>query len=279
MNNIVKYEVGGNEITLTPDVVKKYLVSGKGNVTDKELMMFFALCKMQKLNPFLREVYLIKYSDSSPATTVTGKETFLKRAARNPKYKGHETFISDDGKKATAKVYLEGYQVPITVQVDYDEYVGLKDEYANSAKTGKKIPNDIWKNKPKTMLKKVALVQALREAFPEDLGGMYSQEEINTVTHTLDTSPVEMTQGQPEPKPSALETMAEEAGEVKEPEKIEQDQPIVHKLTESQKQVLDGIPEEFRDPAMKELKIKKSIELLTDAECKKIMDKANELAT
>lgn len=181
MNELVSYMTdGGSKVELSPAIIRNYLVSGNGKVTDQEVMMFLKLCQFQKLNPFLREVYIIKYGDKFPATTVTGKETFLKRAMRNPKYEGHTTGISEDGKLAWAEVYLEGYQVPIKCEVDYDEYVGLKD--------GK--PNKMWASKPRTMLKKVALVQALREAFPEDLGGLYSQEEINTVTVELPTTPV-----------------------------------------------------------------------------------------
>ena len=38
--------------------------------------------------------------------------------------------------------------------------------------------NGQWSRKPATMIRKVALTQALREAFPEDLGGMYASEEM-----------------------------------------------------------------------------------------------------
>ena len=39
------YEAGGSQITLTPDIVRKYLVSGSGNVTDQEIAMFISLCR------------------------------------------------------------------------------------------------------------------------------------------------------------------------------------------------------------------------------------------
>ena len=39
--------------------------------------------------------------------------------------------------------------------------------------------NSQWKSKPATMIRKVAVVQALREAFPEDFGGLYSEEELS----------------------------------------------------------------------------------------------------
>ena len=72
---------------LTADTVKNYLVSGNGNVTDQEVLMFIELCKAQHLNPFIREAYLIKFG-SSPANIVVGKDVFVKRAHRNPDYEG-----------------------------------------------------------------------------------------------------------------------------------------------------------------------------------------------
>jgi phage recombination protein Bet len=208
-NAIVKYMTdGGGQVELSPDIIRNYLVSGNGEISDQEVMMFLKLCQYQKLNPFLREVYIIKFGDF-PATTVTGKETFLKRAMRNPKYEGHTTGISEDGKEAWAEVYLDGYQVPIKCEVDYDEYVGLKN--------GK--PNKMWESKPKTMLKKVALVQALREAFPEDLGGLYSQEEINSVSVELPTTPVKPAVQKTQSKSSQKQTTSKK----KEPEGEEQE--------------------------------------------------------
>lgn len=163
---------GGDEITLSPQIVKQYLVSGDASkVSDQEIMMFMALCKFQKLNPFLREAYIIKYG-TAPATIVTGKEAFLKRAKRNPKYQGHRTGINDDSTIAWAEVYVEGYLHPIRCEVDYEEYAGRKRDGSIT---------EMWEKKKRTMLKKVALVQSLREAFPDDFGGMYSEDELSVV--------------------------------------------------------------------------------------------------
>ena len=179
--------MGGEIVKLTPNMIKMYLVRGNGNVTDQEVMMFLNLCKFQHLNPFLNEAYLIKFGNQ-PATIVTGKEAITKRAMRNETYEGQQAGVviyHEDtreleyrsgsmvmqGEKLVggwAKVYVKGYQNPIEAVVGYDEYVGLKD--------GK--PNQQWARKPGTMIRKVALVQALREAFPEDLGGMYDSSEM-----------------------------------------------------------------------------------------------------
>lgn len=180
---IVKYQtMTGKQVTLSPAIIRKYLVSGDGVITDQEIMMFLALCKYQNLNPFLREAYLIKYGKER-ATIVVGKETFLKRAVKNPKYRGHKTGISEDGNTAWAEVYVEGYQTPIRCEVDYDEYVG---------RTKDGVVNKIWRIKKKTLLKKVALVQSLREAFPEDFGGMYSPEEISIIQTDLPDKSIEL---------------------------------------------------------------------------------------
>ena len=193
MNEIIKYEDHqGNHVVLSFETVRKYLVNGQGNVTDQEIVMFLELCKYKKLNPFLREAYLIKYSDNQPANIVVSYEVFIKYASRHPKFRGFQADveISKDGRtplKAWCEVYIEGYQVPIKSEVYYQEYVGKK----YNPRTGKYEVNRMWREKPITMLKKVAISQALRWAFPEELGGMYTVDEINTVDpDTVSTTPI-----------------------------------------------------------------------------------------
>lgn len=185
--SVVEYESGGQMVKLSPKMIRSYLVSGGGNVTDQEVMMFLSLCKFQHLNPFLREAYLIKFG-SSPATMVVGKDVFTKRARRNPDYAGKKagiTVLDENGnlidREGTlvlkgetlvggwAKVYIKGYEAPEYAAVSFDEYAGRK---ANGEL------NNQWATKPATMIRKVALVQALREAFPEEMGGMYAPEEV-----------------------------------------------------------------------------------------------------
>jgi phage recombination protein Bet len=195
----VKYDVNGQEIKLSPAIIKKYLVSGGGNVSDEEVMMFLSLCKFQKLNPFLREAYLIKYGNEA-ATIVTGKEVFTKRANRNDGYDGHEAGIivlSKDGQAIErggtfklpdekivggwATVHIKNHKVPIKISVSFDEYVGLKKDGS---------VNSQWTKKPATMIRKVALVQALREAFPEDFQGLYAAEEREIDESILSAEPI-----------------------------------------------------------------------------------------
>ena len=72
-NKVVEYDCNGQMVKLSPNIVRNYLVNGSGAVTDQEVAMFLNLCKYQRLNPFLKEAYLVKYGNQ-PATIVTGKE-------------------------------------------------------------------------------------------------------------------------------------------------------------------------------------------------------------
>lgn len=207
---VIKYDSNGTEIKLSPSIVKNYLVNGNGAVTNQEVVMFLNLCKAQRLNPFLREAYLIKFG-SQPATIVTGKEVFTKRARRNKDFAGYEAGIivqEESGELeyrsgtlhlenehivgGWAKVHIRGYECPVESSVSFDEYCLKKDGH----------PASNWASKPGTMIRKVALVQALREAFPEDLQGMYSAEESETVIDSaiqLDEMPVSEAPIEPEP--------------------------------------------------------------------------------
>ena len=60
----VVYEVDGQQIKLTPKIVQDYIVGTNAQITMPEFKMFTELCKVRGLNPFLREAYLIKYSNS-----------------------------------------------------------------------------------------------------------------------------------------------------------------------------------------------------------------------
>lgn len=193
------YLANGEEVKLSAAMVKKYLVSGDASaVTDQEVMMFLTLCKYQHLNPFLREAYLIKYGNS-PATIVTGKDTYTKRAAKNPNYKGKEagiivinlkgeieqregTFALKDEQivGGWARIYAKDRE-PELYTVSFDEYAGRKKDGSL---------NSQWATKPATMIRKVAVVQGLRECFPEDFEGLYSPEEMATANPNVDVNEI-----------------------------------------------------------------------------------------
>ena len=172
---------------LTADTVRNYLVSGGGNVTDQEVVMFLELCKAQKLNPFVKDAYLIKYGNQA-AQIVTGKDVFIKRAYENPNFDGMRAgvvILKKDGsleyREGSLKlanetlvggwceVYLKDKRCPAKAVVSFDEYAGRK---ANGQL------NSMWANKGATMIRKVAQSQVLREAFPSEFRGCYQKEEL-----------------------------------------------------------------------------------------------------
>lgn len=189
---VTKYMANGMEVTLTPGTVKNYLVSGdKDRVSDQEVAMFINLCRFTGLNPWLREAYCIKYGNE-PATLVVGKDAYFKRAESNENYDGMEAGIIVQQEETEEIIYRQG-----TLKLDGEKLVGgyaevfrkdrghsfrievAFDEYAGRKKDGSL--NSQWSKKPATMIRKVAVVQALREAFPKTFAGMYVAEEVGAV--------------------------------------------------------------------------------------------------
>lgn len=189
----IEYEVNGNEVKLSGNMVAQYLTRGNGNVSEQEIVMFMQLCKFQKLNPFLNEAYLIKFG-SQPAQIIVSKEAFMKRAETHSQYNGLEAGIIVERKDELievegavklksdvliggwAKVYRKDRERPISVRLSLSEFS------KNQA---------TWKDMPLNMIRKTAIVNALREAFPDNVGALYTEEE-SSVSETL--KPVEEVQ-------------------------------------------------------------------------------------
>lgn len=175
----VRYESSGQEIKLNPAIVRNYLTNGNEDVSQQEVMMFISLCKYQQLNPFLKEAYLVKFK-GAPAQIITSKEAYMKRAFNSKNFDGIEAGIivlrdsaivelegsfkldSDKLLGGWAKVYVKDKKVPYTSKISIEEF---------------SKGQSTWKSMPATMIRKTAMVQALREAFPETLGGLYIAEE------------------------------------------------------------------------------------------------------
>lgn len=190
----VVYEIDGNEVKLTPKIVQEYIVGNNDvEITLQEFKLFTELCKVRKLNPFLQEAYLIKYSNSVPAQLVVGKDAILKRAVLNPNYDGMESGVILENNETLEVIERPGTFVPTNHNLvggwakvyvknrKYPSYTSVNlSEVAQTKKDG--TLNSNWAGKPATMVEKVAKVRALREAFVEDLGGMYEAEEVEKDT-------------------------------------------------------------------------------------------------
>jgi phage recombination protein Bet len=181
----VKYDLGGIEIKLTPAIVKEYVLGNKNaDITMQEFKMFTEICRSRKLNPFIKgEVHLIKYGNN-PATIVVGKDAILKRATLHPKFNGFKSGVIVQTSNGEI-VNRNG-----CFKLDSDILIGswcevFRKDWENSIFTScsfseiKQDKNPAWQKQPCVMAEKVAIVRGLRTSFPEDLGGLYEQDEIS----------------------------------------------------------------------------------------------------
>ena len=134
-------------------------------LNDAEFLLFAEHCKGTGLNPFKKEVWAIKAGGR--LQVMTGINGFLAIANGHPMFDGMEVEVDDDNAptKATCKVYRKDRKFPAVG-------VALLKEY------GKETP--IWRQMPRVMLTKVAKSIAIREAFPQELNGLYTEEEMPT---------------------------------------------------------------------------------------------------
>ena len=189
----VKYQTAHGEVVLSKEDIRKYICK---DATDQEIHMFLQLCQYQRLNPFLKEAYLIKYG-GHPATMVVGWHVFLRRAEANADFDGYEVEVYDQEgipfiglpnqeiQYAEAKVYRKSRKFPVVVRVLFHEYSTGRSQWA---------PDKM----PATMIRKVALEQALREAFTTDLQNMYGFEEMERSANLSDIPSQSITQA-PQP--------------------------------------------------------------------------------
>lgn len=195
-NEVTTFSANGENIELTMNDVANYLVDGNSKITRQEAKMFMELCKYQHLNPFLKEAYIIKFG-SKPAQLITSKEAFMKRAESHPQYAGIKAGVIVLRNKEI--VYSNG-----AFTLPNDQVVG---GWADVFRKDRTEPHHVeismqefskgqstWKSMPATMIRKTAIVNALREAFPEALGGMYTEDDKNPNEPAQEVKEVEVTE-------------------------------------------------------------------------------------
>jgi phage recombination protein Bet len=151
-----------DSVTLNVADIKKYICP---SATDKELFMFLGIARSYGLNPLKREIHFVKYGNN-PASIIVGYEVYLKRAEATGKLDGWKCWIEKDeiGEKAVIEIKRKDQDIPVRWEVYRKEF----DRQQAS-----------WKTMPMFLLKKVAISQGFRLAFPGDLGGMpYTAEEL-----------------------------------------------------------------------------------------------------
>lgn len=152
-------------------------------LNDYEFAMFLEYCKATKLNPFKREIWAIKtksYTNNrgekveGKLQLFTGINGFYSIANSHAQYDNIEFEVkrNDDGsiEYCEAKVYRKDRTRPSTARVYFREFY----------KPGNFGKESNWDKMPHVMIVKVAKAHALREAFPQELGNLYTPEEMGT---------------------------------------------------------------------------------------------------
>lgn len=209
----------GGEVAITPRDIKETFCP---SATDNEVQLFLALCATQKLNPFAKDAYLVKYGNA-PAQMITSRAAIQKRADANPEFEGVEigvVVLNSQGaierRPGDAAYYTQIGEVLLggwarayrTGRKPYYSEVPLS-EYS-TGKSG-------WAKMPGTMITKVAEMHALRGQFPQEFSGMYADEEMQQAREQPVQATVQSVEPAPKPKPTlpeedraALAEMADE---------------------------------------------------------------------
>lgn len=151
---------------VTSKTIQEYLFSTNTKLNDQQKSMFMQMAVANNLNPFKREIYAVAYGHNF--NIITGYQVYIQRAEKSQNWDGYEAVFEGEKESArcTVTVYRKDMKHPVKKTIWLKEYF--------------KEGNPIWKEKPRTMLEKVAICQAFRMAFPNELGGLpYEESELN----------------------------------------------------------------------------------------------------
>lgn len=176
-------------VAFNPDQVKIIRDTVAKDTTPEQFALFIEVCKASGLNPFARQIYAVvrnaKQGDGwvKQMTVQTSIDGYRLLAERSGKYAGQigpewcgedgawkDVWLSDKPPAASrVGIIRQDFQQPIYGVAKYKSYV----------QTGKEgNPTTMWLKMPDVMLAKCAESLALRKAFPAEMSGLYTAEEM-----------------------------------------------------------------------------------------------------
>lgn len=153
--------------------------------TPPDVIEFFSRCCAEsRLSPFKRQIHIIKRwsKDGDRYTIQTGIDGYRARADRTNLYAGNDEYRFDEG-ITEYEMVKQNRKPPITATATvYKAVAGTRCPFTATARWEEYYPGEkqgfMWDKMPFLMLGKCAEALALRKAFPDELAGIYTDEEM-----------------------------------------------------------------------------------------------------
>ena len=180
---------GVAQVSWTRDQINLIKATVAKDTSDDELKLFLYQAQRTGLDPLTRQIYCVKRNAKQAATIQTSIDGFRLIAERTGKYAGQlgpwwcgkdgvwkEVWLHDEPPVAArVGVLRRDFSEPLYAVAKYGSYV----QTTYDQDTHKPRPNSMWQKMPDLMLAKVAEALALRKAFPQDLSGVYTADEMD----------------------------------------------------------------------------------------------------
>lgn len=158
------------------ELVKRTVAKG---TTDDELKLFLYTCARTGLDPLAKQIHAIKRWNSREKREVmsiqTGIDGYRLIAERTGRYAPGQqpTYETEGGRLISATAYVKKLVAGTWHEVAASAYW---EEYVQTDREG--MPTPTWKRMPRLMLAKCAEALALRRAFPAEMSGVYTFDEM-----------------------------------------------------------------------------------------------------